>query len=102
MDFLYPDPQRILTFLDNHDTDRFLSEEPSDLKNWKQAMTLLLTSRGIPQLYYGSEILMSGTRAEGGDANVRKDMPRGFPGDSISVFTREGRSKPLYPGSRRQ
>lgn len=65
-------------------------------------MTLLLTSRGIPQLYYGSEILMSGTRAEGGDANVRKDMPGGFPGDSISVFTREGRSKPLYPGSRRQ
>ena len=93
MDFLYPDPQKILTFLDNHDTDRFLSEDPSDLKNWKQAMALLLTSRGIPQLYYGSEVLMSGTRAEGGDANVRRDMSGGFPGDSISVFTREGRDE---------
>lgn len=90
LDYLFPDPQKILTFLDNHDTDRFLTEEPESLGWWKQAMTFLLTSRGIPQIYYGSEILMNGTRADGGDGNVRRDMPGGFPGDSINIFDRSG------------
>lgn len=93
LDFMFPDPQRILTFLDNHDTDRFLHEEPSDLGTWRQAQTLLLTSRGIPQIYYGTEILMSGTRAEGGDGNVRRDMPGGFAGDSITVFDGSGMTR---------
>ena len=92
IDYLYPDPQHILTFLDNHDTDRFLREMPENLDSWKQAMAFLLTSRGIPQLYYGTEILMHGTKANGGDANIRLDMPGGFPGDKSTVFTREGRS----------
>lgn len=91
LDYLFPNPQNILTFLDNHDTDRFLREMPSDLGSWKQAQTFLLTSRGIPQIYYGTELLMNGTRT-GGDGNVRKDMPGGFPGDTTSVFTRQGRS----------
>jgi len=91
-DFLYPDPSHILTFLDNHDTDRFLRKQPENLGSWKQALTFLLTSRGIPQIYYGTEILMYGTKANGGDANIRLDMPGGFPGDSTTVFTREGRS----------
>lgn len=92
LDYLFPDPQHILTFFDNHDTDRFLAEDPENLDGWKQAMTWLLTSRGIPQLYYGTEILMSGTRRDGGDGNVRRDMPGAFPGDTTTVFTREGRT----------
>lgn len=91
-DYLYSDPSHILTFLDNHDTDRFLRKKPENLGAWKQALTFLLTSRGIPQIYYGTEILMHGTKANGGDANIRLDMPGGFPGDTISVFTREGRT----------
>ena len=85
-DFLFPDREFILTFLDNHDTDRFLAKMPEDLGAWRQAMTFLLTSRGIPQIYYGTEILMSGTRAEGGDGNIRRDMPGGFPGDEVNVL----------------
>ncbi len=91
LDYLYPDPQRILTFLDNHDTDRFLLEEPEDLGVWKQALTFLLTSRGIPQIYYGTELLMNGSK-EGSDGFVRLDMPGGFPGDKTDAFTRQGRT----------
>lgn len=92
LDYLFPDPTHILTFLDNHDTDRFLLEEPDDLGWWKQAITFLLTSRGIPQIYYGTELLMNGTRAAGGDGNVRRDMPGGFPGDKTYAFTAAGRT----------
>lgn len=92
MDFLFPDPQKILTFLDNHDTDRFLKEEPENLDIWKQAVSFLLTSRGIPQLYYGTELLMNGSK-EGSDGYVRRDFPGGFPGDTINAFTREGRTE---------
>lgn len=90
-DFLFPNPQKILTFLDNHDTDRFLAEMPDSLGNWKQAVTFLLTSRGIPQLYYGTELLMNGSK-EGSDGYVRLDMPGGFPGDKVNAFTAEGRT----------
>lgn len=90
-DFLYPDPQKILTFLDNHDSDRFLLEEPDSLGSWKQAQAFLLTSRGIPQIYYGTEILMNGSK-EGSDGYVRRDFPGGFPGDAVSAFTSGGRS----------
>lgn len=92
LDYLFPDPTHLLTFLDNHDTDRFLLEEPDDLGWWKQAITFLLTSRGIPQIYYGTELLMNGTRAAGGDGNVRRDMPGGFPGDKTDAFTAAGRT----------
>lgn len=91
MDFLYPDPQKVLTFLDNHDTDRFLLAEPDSLGSWKQAVTFLLTSRGIPQLYYGTELLMNGSK-EGSDGYVRRDFPGGFPGDTINAFSPEGRT----------
>lgn len=92
MDFLLADPAKILTFLDNHDTDRFLETLPDNLDRWKQAQALLLTTRGIPQIYYGTEILMNGTRANGGDGMIRLDMPGGFPGDTINVFERNGRT----------
>lgn len=91
MDFLFPNPQKILTFLDNHDTDRFLLEEPENLDTWKQAITFLLTSRGIPQIYYGTELLMNGSK-EGSDGYVRRDFPGGFPGDTTNAFIPEGRT----------
>lgn len=91
LDYLYPDPQHILTFIDNHDTDRFLPEMPDSLGVWKQALAFLLTSRGIPQLYYGTELLMNGTKKIS-DGYIRLDMPGGFPGDKVDAFTREGRT----------
>ncbi|MDE7397796.1 MAG: glycoside hydrolase family 13 protein [Muribaculum sp.] len=91
LDFLYPNPQRVLTFLDNHDTDRWLTEMPDSLDQWKQAVTWLLTTRGIPQIYYGTEILMHGTK-EKSDGLIRLDMPGGFPGDTTTVFDHSGRS----------
>ena len=91
LDYLFPNPQNILTFFDNHDTDRFLLELPENLGWWKQAQTFLLTSRGIPQIYYGTEILMNGKR-EGSDGYVRRDFPGGFPGDKVDAFTAQGRT----------
>lgn len=91
LDFLFPEPQKILTFLDNHDTDLFLLEEPETLGWWKQAITFLLTSRGIPQIYYGTEILMNGSK-EKSDGYVRRDFPGGFPGDKVNAFTAKGRT----------
>lgn len=91
LDYVYPNPLNVLRFLDNHDTERFIVTMPDSLAHWKQALTILLTIPGIPQLYYGTELLMHGTR-QGGDGNVRRDVPGGFPGDTISVFSREGRS----------
>ncbi|MBQ9074215.1 MAG: cyclomaltodextrinase C-terminal domain-containing protein, partial [Muribaculaceae bacterium] len=91
LDYLFPEPQKILTFLDNHDTDRFLLELPENLGWWKQAMAFLLTSRGIPQIYYGTELLMHGKK-EGSDGYVRRDFPGGFPGDNVNAFTAAGRT----------
>lgn len=91
LDYVYADPLKVLRFLDNHDTERIIQAPITDLGPWKQAIALLLTVPGIPQLYYGTELLMSGTR-EGGDGNIRKDMPGGFQGDDRSVFCAEGRT----------
>ena len=91
LDYLYEDPQHVLTFLDNHDTDRFLPARPENLRSWKQAVTFLLTSRGIPQIYYGTELLMFGDRKVA-DGCVRQDVPGGFPGDDHNEFTAAGRS----------
>lgn len=91
LDHLYADPLKLLRFLDNHDTERVLLKQPENLDAWKQAVTILLTVPGIPQVYYGTEMLMSGDRKRG-DGNVRRDMPGGFPGDSISIFNAEGRT----------
>lgn len=91
LDYIYPEPKKVLRFLDNHDTERFIQNMPDSLAQWKQGVAVLLTVPGIPQLYYGTELLMSGTR-EGGDGNIRKDIPGGFPGDDHSEFTRSGRS----------
>lgn len=92
-DFVYPDINNVLRFLDNHDTDRFLRSMPDNLDGYKQALAFLLTIPGTPQLYYGHEFLMNGTKnAPGGDGNIRKDVPGGWPGDTQNWFTKEGRS----------
>ena len=90
-DYLYPNPSSVMAFIDNHDTDRFLGNG-CDTLALKQALALLLTVNRIPQLYYGTEILMNGTK-EVTDGNVRKDFPGGFPGDKRNAFTKEGRTK---------
>jgi len=90
-DFLYPDPSSVMAFIDNHDTDRFLGNGHDTLA-LKQALALLLTVKRIPQIYYGTEILMNGTK-EVTDGNVRKDFPGGFPGDKRNAFTKEGRTR---------
>ena len=91
-DFIYRDWKRLLIFLDNHDTSRFFKEGETDLNRYKQALAFLLTTRGIPQLYYGTEILMYGEKKDG-DGNLRKDFPGGWEGDAVSWFTKEGRSE---------
>lgn len=90
-DYLYPNPKSVLAFLDNHDTDRYLSNTKDTLM-LKQGLALLLTINRIPQLYYGTEILMNGTK-EVTDGHVRKDFPGGFPGDKRNAFTAEGRTQ---------
>ena len=90
-DYLYTDPSSVMAFIENHDTDRYLGNG-KDTTALKQAYALLLTMKRIPQLYYGTEILMNGTK-EKTDGNVRKDFPGGFPGDKVNKFTREGRTK---------
>lgn len=89
-DYLYANPSSVLAFIENHDTDRFL-KNGTDTLALKQALALLLTINRTPQLYYGTEILMNGTK-EVTDGNVRKDFPGGFPGDKANCFTAEGRT----------
>lgn len=89
-DYLYDDPSHVMAFLDNHDTDRFLGNG-KDSTALRQALALLLTVNRIPQIYYGTEILMNGTK-QVTDGNVRKDFPGGFPGDTTNKFTPEGRT----------
>lgn len=90
-DYLYANPSSVLAFIENHDTDRFL-RNGMDTLALKQALALLLTINRTPQLYYGTEILMNGTK-EVTDGNVRKDFPGGFPGDKANCFTAEGRTR---------
>lgn len=90
-DFLLPDPDNVLIFLDNHDLGRFMQKEETDLRRYKQAIAFLLTTRGIPQIYYGTEILMAGKKGEG-DGVIRRDFPGGWSGDPKNAFTPEGRT----------
>ncbi|WP_460911110.1 glycoside hydrolase family 13 protein [Spirosoma areae] len=90
-DDVYADPNKLVTFLENHDTDRFLSVIGDDFDKFKIGVTWLLTMRGIPHWYYGTEILMNGTKNPT-DAEVRKDFPGGFPGDRANKFETAGRN----------
>ena len=91
-DFLYPNVNNLLTFVENHDTNRFNEIYKKDLAKYKMAMTLLATVRGIPQLYYGSEIGMAGNKDKEGDGAIRQDFPGGWAGDANNAFTKEGRT----------
>jgi len=88
-DFLYTDPDNIMTMFDNHDMTRGIFEAGGDTQKVKQVLAMLLTMRGIPQLLYGTEINMMGGASH---VELRADMPGGFPGDTRSVFTAAGRT----------
>jgi glycosidase len=87
-DEFYPHPETLVTFFGNHDNKRFMGEKGSDAAKLKAAFSLLLTLRGIPQIYYGDEIAMPG----GDDPDNRRDFPGGFSGDTRSAFTVAGRT----------
>lgn len=90
-DFLYPNVNNLLIFAENHDTHRVNHVYNNDIRKYKMAMALLATVRGIPQLYYGSEVGMAGNKDDG-DAAIRQDFPGGWEGDPINAFTKEGRT----------
>ncbi len=88
-DFLYRDPNKLVTFLDNHDIRRIMFNVNGDVKRFKLALLTLLTTRGIPQMLYGTEIGMKGGPDHG---TLRADFPGGFPIDQRDAFTESGRS----------
>jgi glycosidase len=89
-DMLYGDPNNNLIFLDNHDLSRCYSELKEDFSKWKIAMTILMTMRGIPEIYYGTEILMKNFAQP--DGLVRSDFPGGWQGDKENKFVESGRT----------
>lgn len=91
MDYLYANPLNLLTFLDNHDTYRIAETLNYNVAKMKLALTHLLTTRGIPQLYYGTEIMLGGNKQKGDD-DIRREMPGGWKGDERDAFTKEGRT----------
>lgn len=89
-DFVYQDPTRSVVFLDNHDLSRFFSVTGESISKYKLALAGLLTTRGIPQLYYGAEILMKNFCNP--DGLVREDFKGGWPGDKENKFIASGRT----------
>lgn len=89
-DYMIENPEKNVIFLDNHDLSRFYSMVGEDLEKYKMGIGLLLTMRGIPQLYYGTEILMKNFSDP--DGKVREDFPGGWPGDPVNKFAEEGRT----------
>ena len=91
-DYLYTNPNNLLLFADNHDTERLWKTIDNNIDDYKLIFTILSTVRGIPQIYYGTEIMMSGIK-ELGDGDIRKDFPGGWPGDERNCFIESGRTK---------
>jgi len=92
-DFVYADPQNILIMADNHDMDRVFTQLNNDADLTKMALTYLLTMRGVPQIFYGTEILMDNTGHHKNDGLIRSDFPGGWKEDSINAFSGKGLSK---------
>ena len=88
-DFLYPNPDNLLVFADNHDMSRVYTQLKQDLAKTKMAMTLLLTTRGIAQMYYGTEVLLDNTGSND-HGDIRIDFPGGFKGQKSNAFTGQG------------
>ncbi|MBB1450230.1 glycoside hydrolase family 13 protein [Pseudoalteromonas sp. SG43-1] len=91
-DFLYPDTDNIMVFADNHDMSRVYTELGQDVAKTKMAMTLFLTTRGIAQMYYGTEVLLDNTPSKD-HGDIRIDFPGGFEGQTRNAFTKEGLTK---------
>lgn len=92
-DFLYPNIDNLLVFVGNHDTNRINEIYNSNLDKYKLAMTMILTVRGIPQLYYGDEIGMLGNKEKKGDGDIRRDFPGGWANDTQNAFQQETRTE---------
>ncbi|MEI7504831.1 MAG: cyclomaltodextrinase C-terminal domain-containing protein, partial [Paludibacter sp.] len=90
-DYLYANTNNLLIFVENHDTQRLNNVLKNDFAKYKMLMSFLMTTRGIPQIYYGTEIGMTGNK-DVGDGDVRRDFPGGWMGDSISAYTANGRT----------
>lgn len=90
-DFLYPTPSNLVVFGDNHDMDRFYTAVKENLPLFKQGLLFLLTTRGTPQIYYGTEILMTNTPS-GDHGAIRSDFPGGWSGDATNAVTGQGLS----------
>ena len=90
-DFQYPNPNNLVVIADNHDMSRLYTLVDEDIQRYKMALTFLMTTRGIPQLFYGTEVLMKnpGTDAHG---VIRSDFPGGWDGDKANAFTSQGMS----------
>ena len=88
-DFLYPHPENLLVFADNHDTDRIYTLLGRDDDLWRMAMALVATTRGIPQITYGTEVLMANDQL-GQDGDRRRDFPGGWQGDAVDGFDGRG------------
>lgn len=91
-DYLYPNPYNLVIFPDNHDMDRFYRQVNHDYGLFKMGITYIMTMRGIPQIYYGTEILTSNEKA-GDDGNIRSDFPGGWKSDTKNGFTGKGLSE---------
>jgi glycosidase len=89
-DFVYANPQALMVFGENHDMDRLFTQVKEDVDLLQMALTYLLTIRGIPQLYYGTEVLLQNTAKPGDHGLIRSDFPGGWAGDPASGFTGEG------------
>ena len=88
-DFLFDHPSANVIFLDNHDLDRYFSSVGGDIRKFRMGMAFILTTRGTPMIYYGTEILMEGEE-HSGHGYIRQDFPGGWKGDSINVFKGKG------------
>jgi neopullulanase len=91
LDYLYKNPNNMIVFSDNHDADRIFTRMGEDMRKLKMAMAYLMTTRGIPQIYYGTEILMTGWE-HSGHGLIREDFPGGWADDEVNAFIREGRT----------
>lgn len=90
LDFLYADPNELVVFPDNHDMDRYFTQVGGDMGLFQMGIAYTLTIRGIPQIYYGTEILMDNDEAPGDHGIIRSDFPGGWAGDEVNAFTGKG------------
>ncbi|WNJ19671.1 glycoside hydrolase family 13 protein [Pontibacter sp. G13] len=97
-DYLYDDPMQQVVFLDNHDLGRFYDAVKKDFNKYKMGIGFLLTTRGIPQIYYGTEILMDSPFDHSNHDAVRREFPGGWPEDEVNKFHAEGRSEEEQAG----